>query len=88
MNKNRLRGERVRTNRHETTKSITIKGRGRKAGGRVTKDIELTAGGLPRVSGVLPGTESRAIGIDRAAEASRGHSSSKNRTNDGDDSLA
>ncbi len=47
--RNRIQGNRNRTNGHMTMKSISIKGIGCKSGGCVVKGIELTLGGLPDV---------------------------------------
>ena len=49
MDKNRIRGRRDGTSGQRTTKSISIKRRGCKSGGRALKDAKLTSGGLRRV---------------------------------------
>ena len=49
MDKNRIRGSHDGTSRHRATKSISIKRRGCKSGGRALKDAKLTSGGLRRV---------------------------------------
>jgi hypothetical protein len=51
-------------------KSISIKGAGRKSGGCALKAVELTSGGLSRVSEETEGVERLS---DRVAEVSRGH---------------
>jgi hypothetical protein len=74
MNKNRMRGIRCRTSGLATTKSRSIKGTGCRSGGRVRKAVELTSGDLPFCLGIE--TEGRVIDPDRAAEVSRGRTSS------------
>ena len=49
MNKNRIGGMRCRTSGPMTAKSISTKGTGCKSGGRASKAVELTSGGLPLV---------------------------------------
>lgn len=49
MDKNRIRGQRVGTSRHEATKSRAIKRRGGKFGRCAAKAVELTSGDLRRV---------------------------------------
>jgi hypothetical protein len=50
MYKNRIGGRHDGTSEHEVTKSISIKRRGCKFGGRASKDAKLTSGGLRRVA--------------------------------------
>src|SRR5215470_13031021 len=50
MYKNRIRGLRRRTSGQVTAKSVSIKDAGGKSGGRVSKAVELIAGGLRHVS--------------------------------------
>ena len=50
MYKNRIMGIRCWTSWPLTTKSISIKGTGRKFGGWVRKAVELTSGDLPGVT--------------------------------------
>ena len=49
-NRNRVRGRRDRTSWHIAAKSKSTKGRGCKPGRRAAKAVELTPGGLRRVS--------------------------------------
>ena len=56
-----------------TTKSISIKRRGCKSGGRASKVAKLTSGDLPHVTEIV--TEGVARRPDRAAGVSRGRSS-------------
>ena len=73
MNKNRIEGASFRTSGHMTAKSISIKGTGRKSGGRALKVIELTRGDLRRVSlARLRGT-SLLTAAQRSAEGIVGH---------------
>ena len=51
MDKNRIRGVPPRTSGQMIAKSISIKGAGRRFGGRARKAVELTSGGLRRVPG-------------------------------------
>ena len=50
MYKNRIRGIRCRASGHMIAKPISIKGTGCKSAGCVRKAVELTSGGLHRVS--------------------------------------
>jgi len=50
MYKNRIRGRHDGTNGRNAMKSISIKRRGCKSGGRALKDAKLTSGGLRRVA--------------------------------------
>lgn len=74
MNKNRIFRRECRASGQLTAKPISIKGTERKSGGRASKAVELTSGGLPCVP-ACAGTERLARDVDRMAEVSRGHSS-------------
>lgn len=50
MDKNRIRGQHVRSSRQVTTKSISTKGRDGKSGGCATNAGELTSGDLRRAT--------------------------------------
>ena len=71
MDKNRIGGRHVGTSRQETAKSISIKRRGCKSGGRAWKAAKLTSGGLRGVAdtqlrgprGSLTATQKSAEGI-------------------------
>jgi len=73
MNKNRIRGLRQRASGHKTAKPLSIKAAGGKSGGCARKAVELTSGGLRRVTEIV--TEGEAIHPDRVVEVSSGCSS-------------
>ena len=74
MNKNRIGGLRWRASELLIAKPISIKLTGGRSGGSASKAVELTSGGLHRVTEIV--TEGEAIHPDHGAEVSRGHSRS------------
>ena len=69
MYKNRIGGSHDGTSGHEVTKSISIKRRGCKFGGRALKDAKLTSGGLCRVAeSPLRGSRGSLTAAQKSAE--------------------
>ena len=69
MDKNRMGGRPGGTSGQETTKSISIKRRGCKFGGRALKDAKLTSGGLRRVAeSPLRGSRGSLTAAQKSAE--------------------
>jgi hypothetical protein len=70
MDKNRIRGLPGRTSERMIAKSMVIKGRGGKSGGRAAKAVGLTSGGLRCVSAT--GLRSPQGGLTAAQKSAEG----------------
>ena len=74
MDKNRIRGLPGRTSERMIAKSMVIKGRGGKSGGRAAKAVGLTSGGLRCVSATgLRSPQGGLTAVQKSADGKVGH---------------